>query len=493
MTMLRTKNYVFGGMGLAALFLLSACAGTELKVEPIPVSENPTEQLNRLDTEVTNGRKDQLNVLAPIIFAEAEASLNDARQALKRGDELTGIFEKIATGRAQIQRAQEVAQLARTALPEAIKARELARSAGATGLGEDYVEAEEQFLGLTRAIEKNNIKYAQGNKMGVAAAFDQLELRAIKEQTIGKARMLINQAEKEGAPKIAPTMFAVAQEKLREADAFISEHRYNKEKMLMVANQAHFQAQRLLEVLRQSRQFQTMEPEQIALRVEDILHKIAGKLAAPDMRNNTFDTQVENILGSIGALQEDDRFFAEKVKAQQEESEALKKQLATKETLAAERLVTEKQLAAERRFNQLYTEVQSFFEPDEAEVYKRGNQLILRVRGIQFPVGSAVIMPNNYELLSKVQRSIRNFQEPDVVIEGHTDSTGSDEVNDHLSQKRAEAVRDYLVANRTLPAEKILAVGYGSGRPLASNKTEEGRAINRRIDVVITPTPASMK
>ena len=102
-------------------------------------------------------------------------------------------------------------------------------------------------------------------------------------------------------------------------------------------------------------------------------------------------------------------------------------------------------------------------------------------------------MPNNYELLSKVQRSIRNFQEPDVVIEGHTDSTGSEEVNDHLSQKRAEAVRDYLVANRTLPTEKILAVGYGSGRPLASNKTEEGRAINRRIDVVITPMPVSMK
>jgi flagellar motor protein MotB len=47
---------------------------------------------------------------------------------------------------------------------------------------------------------------------------------------------------------------------------------------------------------------------------------------------------------------------------------------------------------------------------------------------------------------------------------------------------------EYLIANKTLPSEKIIAVGYGSVRPLASNKTPQGRAINRRIDVIITPT-----
>ena len=96
-------------------------------------------------------------------------------------------------------------------------------------------------------------------------------------------------------------------------------------------------------------------------------------------------------------------------------------------------------------------------------------------------------MPKNYELLSIVQKSIRTFGEPGVVIEGHTDSTGSDEVNEHLSQQRAEAVRQYLVANRTLPYDRIMAVGYGSMRPLASNQTAEGRAINRRIDVIVKP------
>ena len=60
-------------------------------------------------------------------------------------------------------------------------------------------------------------------------------------------------------------------------------------------------------------------------------------------------------------------------------------------------------------------------------------------------------------------------------------------MNTLLSQQRADAVRDYLIANQTLSSETISAVGYGSERPLASNATPEGRAINRRIDILIIP------
>jgi OOP family OmpA-OmpF porin len=108
---------------------------------------------------------------------------------------------------------------------------------------------------------------------------------------------------------------------------------------------------------------------------------------------------------------------------------------------------------------------------------------------MQFPVGSAVIREENYLLLSKVQRALRLFGEPRTIVEGHTDSTGSETKNRLLSQSRADAVRSYLVANETLPADKIEAVGFGSERPLASDSTAEGRAINRRIDIIIIPTP----
>jgi outer membrane protein OmpA-like peptidoglycan-associated protein len=74
-----------------------------------------------------------------------------------------------------------------------------------------------------------------------------------------------------------------------------------------------------------------------------------------------------------------------------------------------------------------------------------------------------------------------------VVIEGHTDSTGSENLNRKLSQKRAESVRQYFIHNGVLPAGKMTSQGYGSSRPLASNATARGRAVNRRIDVVIKP------
>jgi len=485
--MLMRKNIGVTILLTAAVCFLGACARSELKVEPIARSENPRDHINRLDNDIGNARKNQVNVLAPTWFAKADMSLKDAKALLDRGGELSKVLQKLADGRAQLQRAEEMAQVARPALVDTIKARDLARAAGAIRLGEDYAEVEEQFLKLTKAIENNNLQWARRNRAKVTRAFDQLEVRAIKEQTLGEVRKLIEQAEKAGARKIAPETFAVAQANLTEADTFISKYRYKKEMIHQKASEALFQARRLHQVTRQSETVRTMEPEQITIWVEGILYETTSKLSAPDMRDRSFDTQVENILGSITALREDRQFMMAKAKAKQAEIEAMKKQISSLEGRTRKEQAKKERLAAERRFNQLFNEVQGFFRPNEAEVYKQGDRLVIRLKAIQFPVGKNFILPTNYALLSKVQRAIRTFREPNVIIQGHTDSTGSDELNEHLSQQRAEAVRAYFVANGTLMDKRIVAVGYGSKRPLASNATAEGRAINRRIDLIIVP------
>ncbi len=483
---------------LAALCFLGICGGSIVKAEAAARSDNPIVEINQLEQDLSDALKNHLNILAPASFAKAEASLNDAKKRLDRGDKASKILEKIANGRTQLQRAQEASQRARSELATVIKARELARAAGATNFGDDYADVEKKFLDLTKAVEKDKVKRARKNAPKVEEQYRQLELRAIKEQTLGEARRLIKQAEKEGARKIAPKTYEAAQKKLKEVDQFISKYRYQKLKMHNMASAALLQAGRLLQVTRQSKTIQSMRPEDITLWMEGILYETANSLATADMRDQPLGTQVENILGSITALQEDQRFLIKKVKTQQAEIEATNKQIAyletenrkyqaAKERLTEERFAAEKRLAAEKRFNQLFTEVRSYFEPNEAEVYKQGSHLVIRLKAIQFPVGKDVIMPNNYSLLSKAQRAIRTFGEPTLVIEGHTDSTGSEVRNEHLSQRRAESVRAYLVANGTLPEGKIVAVGYGSKRPLASNKTAKGRAINRRIDVIIKP------
>jgi len=134
------------GVLFAAVLLLVACAGQQLEVQPISKSENPQELINKLDNKVALARKDQVNVLAPDWFQDAETSLNDAKEALDKGDTLQKIFELVATGNAQLRRAEEIAKISRTTLPEAIQGRNMARKAGAMNLGKEYNVVEEQFL-----------------------------------------------------------------------------------------------------------------------------------------------------------------------------------------------------------------------------------------------------------------------------------------------------------------------------------------------------------
>ena len=482
--MIQKTSYLKFAYLLTILFLLSGCAGQPLEVESIPKSEPPQELINKLDAEIALARNEKINVLSPTWFAKAETSLTEAKKLLQEGAELSKIFDSIATGRAELQRAKKTAEVSKATLPDAIQARDRARNAGAAELGKDYAAAEEEFLMLTRAIEKENLGYAQRNQPKVSEQFHQLEIRAIKVRTIGEVRNLLRAAEKQKSDKIAPESYAAAEKKLAEADAFITENPYKNEQMSRLANEALFLARRHLELAQEAKEIQAMSPEQIAFKMEGLLNKTASQLAAPDMRDQSFERQTENILATISAQQADHQYMVEKIKAQQLEITDLQQKVAS---LEGQSRSQQEKLVAEKQLNQLFSEVRGYFEPNEAEVYKSENQLIIRLKTINFPVGQAVIMPENYALLSKVQRAIRAFGEPDVIIGGHTDSSGPEPLNEHLSQQRAEAVRQYLVANGVLPFDKIIAVGYGSMRPLASNATEAGRAMNRRIDVTISP------
>ena len=159
---------------------IASCAGSKLEIEPIALSENPKDQVNRLDNALSNARKNQVTVLSPTWFEKAEGSFSVAKETLDSGGAISKIIENVALGQAQLKRALENAKLSRSQLPEVIKARDLARTAGATNQVESYVEIESQFLELTEAIEDDNLDWAQKNKGNVTQEFRQLELQAIK-------------------------------------------------------------------------------------------------------------------------------------------------------------------------------------------------------------------------------------------------------------------------------------------------------------------------
>ena len=106
--------------------------------------------------------------------------------------------------------------------------------------------------------------------------------------------------------------------------------------------------------------------------------------------------------------------------------------------------------------------------------------------GVTFAVNSDTISPGFQATLDKVANSLVTYPNSLVDVMGHTDSTGSDAYNLDLSKRRANAVKNYLTM-RGVSSARIEAIGYGEAYPKASNDTPEGRALNRRVEIKITP------
>jgi len=109
--------------------------------------------------------------------------------------------------------------------------------------------------------------------------------------------------------------------------------------------------------------------------------------------------------------------------------------------------------------------------------------VILRV---QFATNSAVIPPPYHALLRELGEALTGpeLSPYHFEIQGHTDNVGSDQLNERLSQKRAESVKRYLAQSFAVPPDRLTATGYGKKEPIAPNDTLEGRRKNRRVQIV---------
>ncbi len=103
-----------------------------------------------------------------------------------------------------------------------------------------------------------------------------------------------------------------------------------------------------------------------------------------------------------------------------------------------------------------------------------------------FDVNSSAVKPGGYDELQRVARVLNDYPRTNILIAGHTDSTGSEAYNQNLSEQRAAAVKNSL-AGYGVSAMRLTTIGYGETRPIASNATESGRQMNRRVAITITP------
>ena len=120
-------------------------------------------------------------------------------------------------------------------------------------------------------------------------------------------------------------------------------------------------------------------------------------------------------------------------------------------------------------------------------VTRQGDQLILNMPGnISFDSGSSTIKPSFLNVLHGVTMVLKEYENTLITISGHTDSDGSAEFNQLLSEQRASNVASYFL-NEGVQIERLAAIGYGESRPIASNSTAEGKYANRRVELYLEP------
>lgn len=123
-------------------------------------------------------------------------------------------------------------------------------------------------------------------------------------------------------------------------------------------------------------------------------------------------------------------------------------------------------------------------------VHEEGRGLVVTLPGsLLFPSGSAQLLPGARQQLGELARALIRLPDRELVIEGHTDAKGRPAKNEELSFERADAVREFL-QSQGVPRERMRVTGYGAQRPIADNRTPDGRASNRRVEVVLVPAAA---
>ena len=203
--------------------------------------------------------------------------------------------------------------------------------------------------------------------------------------------------------------------------------------------------------------------------------------------------QAEQAKAEAERMKQEAMAAAQEAARQKEEAEKAKAEaVAQQQVLSAE---TDKARAAAAQSDSLRLQAEKEKQELRARLLQQLNSilatrdsargLIANMSDVLFRSGSFELLPGARERLAKVSGIVLAYPSLHVAIEGHTDSVGGDEYNQDLSERRAEAVRDYFV-QQGIPAGAVEARGFGKSEPIASNETPEGRQQNRRVELVLS-------
>jgi outer membrane protein OmpA-like peptidoglycan-associated protein len=227
-------------------------------------------------------------------------------------------------------------------------------------------------------------------------------------------------------------------------------------------------------VLDRAEQTQTIDDAYLAQRKAQLVESHASTLKAQAQRDQaTKDLQAAR-------LARGDRAEKELGVVRKDLVSAENKTAMTQQQLDAERIA---RLDAEQKSKEAMDNLAKM-----AALKQESRGLVITLSGaVMFVTNQSALLPAALASLNNVAAALKTTPDRSIMVEGHSDSTGAHAYNVDLSQRRADAVRLYLIS-QAVPQEMIRAQGIGPDRPVADNSTAEGRANNRRVEIVVSPS-----
>lgn len=459
-----------------------------LLVVSVVFSQDYRERLFKdLELIIAEAEKENAGLLSPNFYEKGMETFHDAEEMLKQGDDLNDITKEINEAKKFLSTSIAKAQISRNTFINTLKAREDAQKVNAdVNAAADWKEAEKRFRDAASSIEESDLNDAREYGFESEKLYRKSELNAIKVIHLQEVWNLIHQADDEDVASFAPTTLERAKTLIANAEKELEADRYNTEyadeltaESKYEANHAFFLKSKILEI-----NDKDLSKEELLLEVESPVKRVGEQIGYKVKFDEGLDVATD------GLIKELDNYVSRTEKLLAENND-LRSQLKEYETrlgnIVAEKSELNEKVQLIEEFKRKVSEIEDLFLAREATVLRDAEKVTIRLVSLKFSVGSSIIGPQHFDVLSRVQKAIEKFKNATVTVEGHTDSQGREEVNSELSQKRADAVMQYLKANLKGTSNKIFAIGYGEARPIANNENESGREKNRRIDVVITP------
>jgi len=465
-------------------------------VDVVPLSgQAAADDVARLTERFDAARAAAVHLLAPRAFDRAAGRLADATRRSERGGSAAEVRERLREAAAGLDEATSLAEAVRGRFAEALDARERARAEDAsTHVAEAWEAAEAELARGGRDAERGDVDRASETDRRAADLYRRAARAARADRLLGDAENARQAALSAGGSELAPETFAAGERELADGQAGLDDASDRVVGGHGAAAERAFRRAAWLAALSDSLRTRSISVERLVDAHEADLARLAAAagVGAPDLRDPGGGTAAEverairDLLSRNAALESD-------LEAERRANEQLRDQVTSLETTLSDteqRFVDARDALLERQARDArLRETQALFTPEDGEVFLSGDDLVLRLYGLTFDSGSDEIEDSMEPLLTKVQRVVLEFPGATIRIEGHTDSQGGAEANRALSQRRAIAVREYLLSRIPISSSRVQATGYGEDRPIASNDNEEGRARNRRIEIILSLPP----